>query len=305
MDIIVEKLSFPEGPVALEDGSVLVVDLKEGTLVRCHEGRTEIVSRHEGSPNGAAMGPDGRVYVCNNGGVKFGLRNGQWVSTGNEPTTGWIEAVDLKTGAVEVLYRGCGEETLRGPNDLVFDAHGGFYFSDPGKIDGRMLDRGSVYYAKADGSFIRRVIFPMLTPNGVGLSPDEKTLYVAETLTARVWAFEVGSPGRITKQRREDVFHGGRLVAGSAEYVRYDSLAVTASGKIVVGTLTQGGITEVWPDGSATRFHPLPDHKVTNICFGGADMQAAYITLSGRGALAELRWHEPGLKLNYQDLPAA
>ena len=113
---------------------------------------------------------------------------------------GRIERIDLQTGAVECLYRAAGEVPLKGPNDLVFDAQGGFYFSDLGKVRAREMDRGAVYYAKADGSFITEVAFPMITPNGVGLSPNEKTLYVAETESARLWAFDIVEPGVAKKQ---------------------------------------------------------------------------------------------------------
>ena len=113
---------------------------------------------------------------------------------------GRIDRIDLETGVVECLYRAAGEVPLKGPNDLVFDAQGGFYFSDLGKVRAREMDRGAVYYAKADGSFITEVAFPMITPNGVGLSPDEKTLYVAETESARLWAFDIVEPGVAKKQ---------------------------------------------------------------------------------------------------------
>ena len=90
-----------------------------------------------------------------------------------------------------VLYDRCGGRKLLGPNDIVFDAHGGFWFSDLGKSRGHQFDFGSVCYAKADGSLVRQVLFPMWQPNGVGLSPDEKTLYATETETGRLWAWPI------------------------------------------------------------------------------------------------------------------
>src|SRR5690606_3166255 len=124
---------FPEGPVALPDGSVLVVEIAAGTLTRVEpDGTKTVVAKLGGGPNGAAIGPDGRCYVCNNGGFLFSERDGR-LYPGFAPTEyrgGWIEAVDLTTGKSEVLYRSCGEQKLLGPNDLVFDRHGGFYFTD-------------------------------------------------------------------------------------------------------------------------------------------------------------------------------
>jgi sugar lactone lactonase YvrE len=106
------------------------------------------------------------------------------------------------TSAIGILYTAAGKNRLKGPNDLVFDAAGGFYFTGLGKVCERDQDRGAVYYAKADGSMIREVIFPLFTPNGIGRSPDGRVLYVAETETARLWAFDLagryhrGLPGR-------------------------------------------------------------------------------------------------------------
>src|SRR6516162_7454911 len=192
---------------------------------------------------------------------------------------GRIERIDLETGVVECLYRAAGEVPLKGPNDLVFDAQGGFYFSDLGKVRAREMDRGAVYYAKTDGSFITEVAFPMITPNGIGLSPDEKTLYVAETETAQLWAFDIAAPGEIKKQPFPSP-HGGRLVAGLGGYQRFDSLAVQANGDVCVATLINGSVSVIAPDGRLVRQPKLPDLYCTNICFGGADLRTAFITLS-------------------------
>jgi gluconolactonase len=82
---------------------------------------------------------------------------------------GWIERLDLATGERRTLYESCGGHRLAGPNDLVFDAHGGFYFTDFGKMWPRHRDNGGLYYALADGSLIAEVAYPMILPNGVGL----------------------------------------------------------------------------------------------------------------------------------------
>jgi gluconolactonase len=286
--------------VALEDGSVLVVEIAAGRLTRVMPGGAKTVAaRPGGGPNGAAIGPDGKCYVCNNGGFEWVVegRHRRPFLQARDYAGGRIERVDLATGAVECLCRAAGEVSLKGPNDLVFDRHGGFYFSDLGKVRAREMDRGAVYYAKADGSAITEVAFPMVTPNGVGLSPDGTTLYVAETEAARLWAFDIVEPGVVRKEPWPSP-HGGRLVAGVGGYQRFDSLALDAEGRICVATLINGGITVISPDGRHVEHHPMPDPMTTNICFGGSDMRTAFITLSWAGRLVAVDWPVPGLRLN-------
>jgi gluconolactonase len=298
---IATGLRFPEGPIAMPDGSVILVEIAAGRLTRVlADGSKHVVAETGGGPNGAAIGPDGACYVCNNGGFRWHEQGGvlRPMLQADDYSGGRIERVDLATGAVKVLYTGAGDVRLRGPNDIVFDTHGGFWFTDLGKTRLRDWDRGGVWYAKADGSFIKEVIFPMVTPNGVGLSPSGDRLYVAETVTGRLWAFDVVGPGEIKRQPFPSP-NGGRLVAGLPGYQLFDSLAVDAAGNICVATLFNGGITIISSDGASIEHVPMPDFLTTNICFGGADLSTAYITLSSTGKLVAAPWKRPGLKLNY------
>lgn len=300
---VARGLRFPEGPVALPDGSVILVEIEGQTLTKvAPDGSLERIAQLGGGPNGAAVGPDGTVYVCNNGGFAWhsspehGTRP---VGQAADYQGGSIQRVDLRTGAVEQLYTASDTGPLRGPNDLVFDQHGGFWFTDLGKTRAREVDRGCVCYAKADGSMIREVIFPLWTPNGIGLSPDEKTLYVAETHTGRVWAFDIAAPGQIAPQPWPHSPNGGRLLAGVPGYQNFDSLAVDSAGNVCVATLANGGITVIPPNGEPVTHVPMPDPMATNICFGGPDLRTAYITLSSTGRLVRMAWPRPGLALNY------
>jgi gluconolactonase len=162
------------------------------------------------------------------------------------------------------------------------------------------MDRGFVFWAKADGSEIREVISFMLTPNGIGLSPDGSTLYVAETETARLWAFEVKAPGEVVKLPWPSP-SGGRLVAGLGGYRRFDSLAVLASGNICVAAVDSCAVVEISPSGQILQEYPVPDLLVTNICFGGDDLRDAFVTMSYSGKLAKLKWSQPGLRLHFQN----
>ncbi len=299
---IASGLRFPEGPVALPDGSVLVVEIARGTLTRvARDGRISVVAALGGGPNGAAIGPDGHCYVCNNGGFVWHETEGRLVPgrQGDDYVGGRIERVDLATGRVERLYDRCGEHPLKGPNDIVFDAHGGFWFTDLGKSRKRDRDHGGIYYARADGSAITEVIYPLLTPNGIGLSPAGDKLYVAETATGRLWAFDIVAPGEI-KRAPPPSPNGGLLVRGLDAYQLFDSLAVEAGGNVCVATLWRGAITVIEPDeGDIVAQVPMPDPITTNIAFGGADLCTAYITLSSTGRLVSTPWPRPGLRLNY------
>lgn len=300
---ITNGLDFPEGPIALADGSVLVVEIKGGRLIRVlPDGTKTVAAELGGGPNGAAMGPDGKVYVCNNGGFNWitaedgHMRpHGRW----DDYVRGSIQRVDLATGEVETLYAECDGEPIKGPNDIVFDDGGGFYFTDHGKSYGRLMDRGAIFHAAMDGSSIREVAFPCITPNGIGLSPDGATLYSTETETGRLWAWPIVAPGELAKEPWPSP-NGGRFIGGPEGYQRFDSLAVEESGNICVASLVHGGISVFSPDGERLEFHEAPEGYCTNICFGGPDMRTAFITLSGYGRLVAVDWPRPGLRLVHQ-----
>ena len=300
-EVVTSELMFPEGPIAMLDGSVLVVEIERGTLSRVQEdGSIEVVAHLGGGPNGAAIGPDGYCYVCNNGGFEWTHARGRTYPglQAEDYTSGRIERVNLQTGKFETLYESCNGRPLRGPNDIVFDRTGGFWFTDHGKTRVQDRDRTGVFYARPDGSFIEEVIFPLEAPNGVGLSPEEDVLYVAETPTARLWAYQLKSPGVLLGERL-DRPDGGRVVHGRNTYCMYDSLAVDALGNVCVATLMDGGITVLSPDGEPPKFIPMPDRLTTNICFGGSDLKTAYITLSSTRQLVKMQWDNAGLPLNF------
>ncbi|SIN63211.1 gluconolactonase [Parasphingorhabdus marina DSM 22363] len=303
MEIVAEGLRFPEGPIAMPDGSVILVEIAAGQLTRIlPDGSKEVVANPGGGPNGAAVGPDGKIYVCNNGGFEYEEKNGFLTPAGiaKHYDRGRIERIDPETGEVETLYDsgdfGC---TLRGPNDIVFDDQGGFWFTDHGKTDyeNRIHDIVGIFYGKADGSHLEEVVFPSQNPNGVGLSPDGKTLYAAETFTCRLMKFNITAPGKVAP----DAGPGGPgiPVYRPAGYKFFDSLAVEESGNICVATIGECGISVISPEGELVEFVPTPDIFTTNVCFGAADMMDAWICLSATGKLMKMRWQRPGLKLEY------
>lgn len=301
--LITSDLRFPEGPIVTSEGKVILVEIRRGTLSEVNplDGSIKVVAECRGGPNGAAVGPDGKIYVSNNGGFVWHEFEGM-VAPGTQPEDyigGRIQRVDPTTGHVDDVYEHVGGHPLKGPNDIVFDRFGGFWFTDLGKTRARDMDLGGLYYASPDGSRIDEVVYPLTQPNGVGLSPAGDRVYVAETGPGRVWAWDVEAPGRV---RPAGYGPGGaQLLWGFEGLQLLDSLAVDSEGNVCVATLVTGAISVISPDGKLTDQVAMPEHDffVTNICFGGSDMRTAFITSSGRGRLYQTTWPVPGLKLAY------
>ena len=121
-----------------------------------------------------------------------------------------------------------------------------------------------------------------------GLSPAGDLVYVAETYTGRLLAWDVASPGKVES--------GSTVVEATKGH--FDSLAVEAGGNVVVAAIRQG-LCVVAPDGSGHEYVPLPDTMTTNVCFTGPDVTTAYATLSRSGRLVSFDWPRPGLRLAF------
>jgi len=329
-EIIATGLQYPEGPIACDDGSVLVVEVRGGALTRVKpDGTKQKVATLGGSPNGAAIGPGGKITVCNSGGFTF-------MTLPPGPVTDdtiWVtayQAADYKGGSIQrvdgtsvaTLFTECEwtdpftNETstvpLKGPDDLVFDSHGGFWFTDWGKARPRDRDVTGVCYVAPDGGKAVQRLFPMNAPNGIALSPAGDRLYVAETYTRRVlyWELDPALPGQIKRNPR--TIGGSYLLSASLPGQGIlDSMAVDDQGNVYVATMLpegddptkSGGITILSPAGEVLQFlvidvgRPVP--LPSNICFGGEDRKTAFITCGGSGLLVRVRMSVPGLKLNF------
>jgi len=297
VEILASGLLFPEGPVAMADGSVLVAEIRGQAVRRIHpDGRVETLVECKGGPNGMAIGPDGALYICNNGGNTY--RPDHFAATG--PAADWqggsIHRYDFGTGELRTLYTHCGPHRLSAPNDLVFDRDGGMYFTDFGKKHARHRDHGGLYYARVDGSSIVELAYPVAAPNGIGLSQDGRTLYLVETECARLWAFDIEAPGQLQKAPGNSP-NGGRLLHAFPDYRRPDGMAVDSEGNLCVACLLAGCIAVVSPSGELLREVKVPDHYVTNIAFGGRERRTAFVTLSSTGRLASFTWPVAGHEL--------
>ncbi|MBT95015.1 MAG: gluconolaconase [Acidimicrobiaceae bacterium] len=298
---IASGLQFPEGPIVMDDGSIVIVEIAGPRLTRILvDGTVEVIAEWDdpesAGPNGAAVGPDGHIYVCNNGGFVWSEINGMQfpmdretgANQSNSYISGSIDRVDLATGEIVSIYNEFQGDRLCGPNDIVFDKFGGFWFTDLGKQRRREIDKGAVYYALPDGSSIKRVIDNIDHPNGCGLSPDGQRLYVAQTTTGRLWAYDISEPGVLVDNK-------GVCIANTLASL--DSMAVEADGTVVVASL-RDGLLVVRPDGSY-EFLRVDGPLITNIAFSREGDNVAYITESALGSLIAIEWPRDGLSLAF------
>ncbi len=239
-------------------------------------------------------------YVCNNGGCFTPIDLGGLMLPGpfdpDRYIGGRIQRLDPATGSVTDVYTECDGHPLRAPNDIVFDTEGGMWFTDHGIRHERSSDRTGIFYAKADGSSITEVIFPVDSPNGIGLSPTGDVVYYAETNTGRVYQRRIVKPGEVGPVAPLDF--AAVLLAGLPGLSLLDSLAVDGAGNVCVATIAESaGITVISPAGKVIEHVDTGDFLTTNICFGGDDLRTVYITCSSSGRLLATEWPRPGLKL--------
>ena len=200
-----------------------------------------------------------------------------------------VQRVDLRTGAFSTLYAATPAAPLKAPNDLVFDRHGGFYFSDT-EGPGPEGASGAIYWARADGGEIRRLA-SVPGANGIALSPDHTRLYVASN--KQLVVFDVAAPGVLASRT-------GHLL-NEIQDGQFDSMAVEADGGLVMATLFTGGRTLFEANGRPRGVVQFPPEKfVTNVGFGGPDLKTAYVTLGQTCKLVALPWPRPGLRLANQ-----
>lgn len=331
LEIVAHGLGFPEGPVALQDGTLIFVDIQKQGLFRLSAtGQVELVANIPGGPNGVAIGPDGFAYVCNNGGI-FDFVEMPLVPKGTGRRTrdeylllpdaacpggmyrgGSISKVNLKTGHVTEIYGPNTGHQLIAPDDIVFDSkrpEGAFWFTDCGYQNEGVLMKGGVYRATIDGKSLAKVA-RVPSANGIGLSPEGDVLYVADTLFARLWAIALDPLTRAVIPPYPDAPFDGEVILTLQGLQWLDSLKVEQSGRICIATLLSGGITIFDKTDKSVDFLPvgvpLPnglskgDPMTSNLCFGGPNLDDVWITSSAEGRIYHGKtWPRPGLKLAF------
>ncbi|UQY33990.1 SMP-30/gluconolactonase/LRE family protein [Pseudomonas fulva] len=292
VNVIASGLGFIEGP-AVADGVIYTCDIRGGRIWQVSNGLPTVLSTVGGGPNGIAIGPDGQIYVANNGGnMRWESRDGLTLSHGfqTQDYDSRIESIDLDTKQVERIVDNINGTKFEAIDDLVFDSHHGFWFTDLGRDGDRHRTYGGVYWASGLSGKCREVAYPLeMGANGLGLSPDGKKLYATEYGAGRLWSWDIDSPGYL-KNTNNDSRHGGKLVWQAPDAQLLDSLAIAADGNIFVATQPLGVFSVITPNGLHIATLEMPEHFPTNLCFDPDQPNAAYVTLSSTGILARVEW---------------
>lgn len=265
-----EGYKYPEGPMTSPDGTLYFSESR-GTRVHRRVGDAfELFYDGPEGCNGLAWGPDGNVYACGGAGAVI-LK----ITPSGESSV-FVDAVD--------------GSPLNAPNDLTFDSHGNLFFTNP-------LGLGKNYDSSAQASLVRVrpdgsaavVATDAQYPNGVGVSPDGRWLYVNDLLgKSRVLRYPLDENGELGEM--ETIIEFGRGMP--------DGLAIAASGNLYVCLNLSAKIVKLSPGGEVLGEIEFPRGSgVTNACFGGADMKTLYVTLGNKGKVYGVPVDEPGMKM--------
>lgn len=286
--VVATGLRYPEGPCVDRQGNLYVVEIAGGRVSRVGmDGSITAFAQTGGGPNGAAFGPDGNMYVANNGARwRAGPSTDNTEGPANEP--GRIERA-TPDGQVSVLIAEIAGQALASPNDIVFDPYGNFYFTDPvwGPV-GAASPPGAVCFSDISGR-AKRVHVGLRFPNGIGVTEDGGTLIVAESRTFTLHAFPILEPG-VLGEPRPYGFLG--------EDVGPDGFCFDAEGYLICAGARSGKL-HILPPGGGERVGEIAveDPLVTNVCFGGPDFSTLFVTESLLGRVLSIDWVRPGMRL--------
>lgn len=279
---VATSVAFTEGPAQGPDGLIYFTDVANNRILRYDPAKKkhEVFRADSNRANGLLFDLQGRLIACEG---SDGERN--------QPR---VTRTDLKTGRVEELATKFEGQLFNAPNDVTIDAKGRLYFTDPApdatspatKAKGTTGVPG-VYRIDPDGKISRLLTAPETEwPNGLVISPDDKTLYLIEANkvdggTRAIRAFDLSPDGTLSNQRIHYNFYPGRSADGMA--IDVDGNIYAAAGlHRLRGTRetldTKCGVYVISPQGKLVRFLPVPEDTITNTAFGGADAKTLYIT---------------------------
>jgi gluconolactonase len=268
-------VSMLEGPAADRDGNVYFTDILTQRIMKfSSNGAVSVYREQSNAANGLLIDPQGRLIACEGAPSATAQRNGITV-TGKPRVT----RTDLRTGKMEILAEKYEGKPLVGPNDLTMDGIGRLYFTD--------FNGAAVYRIDAPGKLTRILSSPDIQrPNGIQISPDDRTLYLVEANGAEggarmIRAYDLLPDGTVRNMRVHYNFYPGRSADGmsiDSQGNLYASAGMHRTRNTSETLETQCGVYVISPDGKLLKFIPIPEDYITNNAFGGTDMKTLYIT---------------------------
>jgi len=287
---VATALSMTEGPAVDREGNVYFTDVITQRIMRfSKDGVLSVYREHSNAANGLLIDPQGRLIACEGSASATAQRYGVTVS--GKPR---VTRTDLKTGKVEILAEKYEGKPLIGPNDVTIDGKGRLYFTD--------FNGPAVYRIDAPGKLTRILAAPdVQKPNGIQISPDDRTLYLVEANGAEggarmIRAYDLMPDGSVRNMRIHYNFYPGRSADGMSIDTQgnlYASAGMHRTRNTSETLDTQCGVYVISPAGKLLKFIPIPEDYITNNAFGGTDMKTLYIT-AGK-TLYKMRIEIPGL----------
>ncbi|MBW3539632.1 MAG: SMP-30/gluconolactonase/LRE family protein [Planctomycetes bacterium] len=273
-------IAFTEGPAAAADGMVYFTDIANDRILRFdprEPGRFTVWRQPSGRANGMVFDPQGRLIVC---------EGNEW---SRDDGGRLISRIAMHTRERTVLTERFDGVRYNAPNDVAAASDGRIYFTDPcyGDRSTMEMEHESVYRVDPDGSVSRVVSQPDIQrPNGIALSPDEKTLYLVDSCPVmggnrRIWAFDRGKNGGLSNQRLVYDFapgRGGDGMAVDVEGTLYIAAGIARPRGPHETTDVPPGIWVLTPAGEVRGRIPILEDVLTNVTFGGEDLQTLYVT---------------------------
>lgn len=268
VELVQDGFVFTEGPAwEPKSGSLFFSDIPNTAIYRLNaEGSVTRWTDQSKHTNGILVDRNGRMLACQ--------------------MDGQVVQYDIATAEATVLASEFEGQRFNAPNDLTVDAGGGIYFTDPLFRAPTPLPQTvqAVYYIAAGK--VARVTGDLAAPNGVGLSPDGKRLYVCPSRQAEMLVYEVLGPGKLSEPR---IFCTVDQPEGQTE-TGADGITLDIQGNVYI--TTHIGVQVFSPDGKQLGVISFPQQP-SNVCFGGRDRKTMYVT--ARTALYSVIMPIPGL----------
>jgi len=269
---IATSVAFTEGPAVDRDGNVYFTEMVSLRIMKLSAAGVLSTFREQSNDaNGLLIDPQGRLIAC-----EGAESNRTGVAVKFKPQ---VTRTDVRSGKIEVLADNYQGQPFVGPNDVTIDGKGRLYFTD--------LPGGAVYRIDAPGRITRILAAPDIQrPNGIQISPDDRTLYLVEANGTQggarmIRAYDLAADGTVSHMRVHYNFYPGR----SADGMSIDTagnLYASAGMNQLRGTSetldNKTGVYVISPQGRLLKVIPIPEDFITNNAFGGPDMKTLYVT---------------------------